>query len=517
MTDVSTLASGYVRLSNVANPENLSADGMAEDIRALAAAQGLTLTGMYFDNGVSGAVRDRPDFIKWLDDARAGRVGNLLTMHGDRLTREGINAAALLLDVIEGKNPQTGKVERTPVRFMDCSGLDSRDQSGFRWRFIIAAEVAREELQRITARNRATQARLLKTDRFRGGRVPYGYQVAILPEGGKTLVIDPDEAPFIREAMERILRGESLYSVTRWLNDSGSVPHNSKAWGMSSVRWVLVGHSVLGQQVHRGLVMRDDEGMPKVFWPPIMTADEQVRVRAALDGRQVNNGERHRRHGKRMLSGWLQCATCGGPLALTRTRPRGSARTYDFYRCNGRSNSGRNCQAQATIAADFAEEVVAERLLSSYGHVEIRQRVILTEGTNNAELAQVELALRDYTARMMEDLPEEEEDDIREKVSALKARRKALNAMPSVTERVESTGETVGSMWVKGDVASQRNVLGALFGEKRIVIERGVGAGGTMAKRKKKDPTRIGPLPLTASAGWVGMRDVNLESGPRVH
>jgi site-specific DNA recombinase len=91
-----------------------------------------------------------------------------VTYHADRVTRVGVNVAAMVLDVVEGKDPTTGAVVREPVRLLSVDGLDSRDET-YRMRLVFAAEMARSERERIKDRNLATQARLRKAGRFQGG------------------------------------------------------------------------------------------------------------------------------------------------------------------------------------------------------------------------------------------------------------------------------------------------------------------------------------------------------------
>lgn len=224
-------ASIYVRLSREASDVNVSKDGMLADCRALAERLGLVVVAEHTDNGKSGAIRDRPEFTAWLDDARDGRADVLLTFHTDRLTREGINAAALVLDVVEGKDPKTGAVvPGRAVRLVGVDGLDSLDADSFRWRFVIAAEVARAERARIVSRNKARSARLKDAGRWAGGPVPYGCQVVQLDGGGKALGVRHDEAEVIREAAHRIMRGDTAYSVMSWINADGHLTRRGLRW-----------------------------------------------------------------------------------------------------------------------------------------------------------------------------------------------------------------------------------------------------------------------------------------------
>ncbi|MGI5134623.1 recombinase family protein [Streptomyces sp. CA-106110] len=116
-------ASLYIRLSKAADDTNVSLDGMLTDVRAVLQREGLDEVALHVDDGLSGGFRDRPEFLSWLDDARSGRCDVLATYYTDRLTREGLNVAASLLDVVEGKDPASGRPAHRPIRLLDAKGL----------------------------------------------------------------------------------------------------------------------------------------------------------------------------------------------------------------------------------------------------------------------------------------------------------------------------------------------------------------------------------------------------------
>ena len=95
-------ASLYIRLSRQAKGSNLSLEGMIADCHALARTLGHDVYDVHVDNGTSGAIRNRPEFLAWLSDARKGHVGTLIASHSVRLTREGVIAAAMVVDVVVG-------------------------------------------------------------------------------------------------------------------------------------------------------------------------------------------------------------------------------------------------------------------------------------------------------------------------------------------------------------------------------------------------------------------------------
>src|SRR3954463_10380590 len=172
-------ASLNVRLSKEARAENLSLDGMMRECEELAEEHGLRVVARHIDDGISGAVRNRPGFVAWLDDAREARVDHLIAWHVDRMTREGINVAGQILDTVEGKDPETGRQIRRPVRLLDTKGLDSAgDETAFRFQFVIKAEVARAEPERIPGRSKSRRPRLIPRRPWAGGgEVPIGFRV----------------------------------------------------------------------------------------------------------------------------------------------------------------------------------------------------------------------------------------------------------------------------------------------------------------------------------------------------
>jgi site-specific DNA recombinase len=217
-------ASLYVRLSRAATDANLSRDGMLDDLHKLADRQGFAVMAEHTDDGISGAVRDRPAFAAWLDDAREGRADVLIAWHVDRMTREGLPVAALLLDVVEGRD-RDGKPAHTPVRLMDHHGLDSARGESFRLEFVIKAEIARAERERMKARGVARAERLARAGRRHGGPTCFGYVAVAAPDGkGKVLAINEPEAAAVRRAAEMILEGRTPGHVARWLTAEGYLP-----------------------------------------------------------------------------------------------------------------------------------------------------------------------------------------------------------------------------------------------------------------------------------------------------
>jgi site-specific DNA recombinase len=444
-------ASINVRLSKEAREENLSKEGMIEDCRVLAERMGLTVVNVHIDDGISGSVRNRPGFVAWLNDAREGRVDHLIAWHVDRMTREGVNAAALILDTVEGKDPETGRVIRPPVRLLDTKGLDSAgDETSFRFRFLIAAEVARAERERMRDRSRTARRRAVAERRWPGGPAPFGFRMVPNPDGpGKVLEQVPSEAAFVREAAERLLAGASFYSVVRFANGpDGHPPRRAKHWWAGTLRQTLTGFPVAGRVVRfvngKAEPVLDSAGMP-VTIPAILTADESAAVRRLLLRTPTRKGGRAP---ARLLSGLLLCASCSRPLRVTRRGP-GEA----IYRCQTGAETG-TCPRQVSISADVVEAHVSDLFLSTWGNSPAYTWRAHVAG--EAAIADAEEEIAAALAALNEDPTP---DNLTRLQQAKAAREEALAAPQETTARVVPTGRTVRGTWDVYEAQNQAHAV----------------------------------------------------------
>ena len=464
-------ASLLARLSKQADDSNVSLDGMISDMRELCSRLGFEEVALRVDDGLSGGYRDRPGFKAWLNDARTGRCDVLVTYHTDRMTREGLNVAAQILDVVEGKDPKTGRVTHPPVRLVDCNGLDSEHGDAFRFRFVIQAEVGRAERERISARQRARDRRLRHRGRWTGGPVPYGYRPAPNPDGaGYVLEIVPEESKVIHDAADWVLAGDPLNRIVRRLNHAGIKPRKANGWSRATLRGILTSEAVMGRLTYRGKPVRDSEGNIMQPWPAILTPDKVSALRAALAPKTapIATG----RKPARLLSGLLCCHSCGRRLAVTTERGRPG------YRCPSWSGGGL-CERPVKVSAVPIEEYVTDRYLSAVGHMPFY--IERTEVTGLAELAAVEEDIR----AALEDMARSADADTFQRLSALQKRRDELAAQELDSRTVMvPTGRTEAEWWADAMTDDRRDRLANAL-DVPLVVRPG------RRGRRGFDPTRL--------------------------
>lgn len=461
-------ASINIRLSREAREENLSKDGMLKDCKDLCEAMGLTVVAVHIDDGLSGSIRNRPGFVGWLNDAREHRADHLVAWHVDRMTREGVNVAGLILDAVEGKDPETGKQIRHRVRLLDTKGLDSDpgsggDDSAFRFKFIIAAEIARAERERMRDRNRHARRRALTAGRWSGGPPPYGFQAVANPDGpGVVLIHEPDEVAFLREAAERVLTGQNLSQLTRWANlHSGMKPRKADTWNRRSLSHILTGFPVQGKvvaQVEGKLVPVVDESGAEVALEPIFDSDTAAAVRHALAVKDPNAAKAGRKP-SRLLSGIVRCAGCSAKMTVSR---RGNGHVN--YRCPDGYSSGL-CKRPVSISAKLLDELIEATFLGNHGdRPEYMKRAQVTgaaliEAAEEAKASALNALSASPTA---------------ENLAALQKADAALQAAHAVPRETRvtliPTGRTIAEAWASAadDLEQRRDILSANYVEIRV-------------------------------------------------
>lgn len=427
-----------MRLSRAADETNLSLDGMERDLRGVAARLDADVVAVHVDDGLSGAVRNRPQFRAWLDDAKEGRADVLTAWSVDRMTREGLPVAAEILDVLE----------TTGVRLVDTQGIDSAgDKSAFRLVFVIKAELARAELESMRARARARAERARDIGQWSAGAAPYGYRI-VRVDGRPTLEVEPDEAALVVDAARRVTTGEPLARIVRDFNRDGVRPRRAEKWTSTSLLRVLTGHTVRGHGTFRGELIRDTDGMPRALWPAILDGDlaEQVRVRLAP---QPGRGRRPgARADARVLSGLLRCGSCGRVMRASSSQ--GVAR----YACSApEQGCDRRTAVNAAKVERWAETVLLDDFTRSLEYTE----TVPASSADSAERARLDEAIK----AALTDLAAAATPEAFATLQTLQARRAELDTRPVQQPRwvTRRTGRTIGDEWNRRDTPARRDLL----------------------------------------------------------
>lgn len=305
----------YCRISSDKTGAGLGVDRQEGLCRDLAERFGWTVVRVYTDNDISAySGKTRPDYEDMLAAIQRGEVDALVAWHTDRLHRSPVELERFI-DVVENAGVQIQTVQSGP--------LDLATPSGRMVARLLGA-TARYESEHKSARLKAKARELAAAGQIGGGGSrPFGYE----PD---RLRVRETEAVLIREAVQRVLFGESIRGLCREWNDNGVRTVRDKAWTPHVMRQMLMSARISGRREHEGAIRAT------AVWDPIITPDESDRLRELLSdpARLKNDGDSTRKY---LLSGFLYCGIAGCGLKLM-ARPEANRNRSHVCSIPGRSH-----------------------------------------------------------------------------------------------------------------------------------------------------------------------------------
>jgi site-specific DNA recombinase len=321
----------YARISRDVTGEGLGVERQLADCREIAAARGWTVAEEYVDNDISAyAGKHRPSYERMLEDIASGQRDAVIVYNTDRLTRRPIELEQF-----------TGICEAAGVRQLVAvtGDIDLGNDDGMFMARVLAAVAAKESGRKSGRLKRKAQENAA-AGKPNGGIRPFGYDKA-------QLAIVESEAEVVRQLAGRYLAGESMGSLTRWIQDQDISTVTGAVWRTSTVRTILINPRIAGLRAHNG------EIVGPAMWPAIITEAQHHQLVAAIT-RKTTSGRRVPR--SYLLSGMLRCGNCGGKLFSS---IRGESRRYVC--ASGPDHGG--CGRMAIVAAP-TEEWIAEAVLT---------------------------------------------------------------------------------------------------------------------------------------------------------
>lgn len=285
----------------------LGVDRQREDCLALCKQRGWPVVEVFVDDDVSAYTRrkQRRGYRALLDALKEGRADAVVAWHPDRLHRSPLELEEFI-EIVEAAGANVATVQAGELDLATATG---------RMTARVVGAVSRHESEHKAERLRRQREQAARVGAYHGGRRPFGYQ-----RGG--VVIDEDEAEFVREAAARVLEGESLRRIADDWNGRAIATSSGGRWMITSLRSMLAGPRIAGLRVHHGEIVGD------AVWPPIVDRETFERLRSVL------GDPRRRQRGRPplfLLSSFVRCGLCGETMHAG-TRPDGARR----WACNKR-------------------------------------------------------------------------------------------------------------------------------------------------------------------------------------
>lgn len=467
----------YARISEDDAQLGAGVTRQLEDGRAFCEAQGWTVVGEHVDNDLSALTgKHRPGYFDLMAAAEAREADWIVPWQTSRLWRNRQERAAgieRLRRVAVGVAPVKGPR-------LDLTTAYGRGLAGLLGEFdTMESEVKSERIER-AARQRAQQGHA-------NGAVAYGWtREHQFDDRGRRIgfrdVIDPQAADVVREIVRRVLRMESLASITRDLNTRGVPPpgaglvftdkaraksnQDGARWGQTSVKKLVLRPANAGLRIHhRG---RPDETVYDAAAPALIDRSDWEQAVAILSApaRSVKNPG-----GRRHLLTWGvgECGPCGSHLRVIAMH----GGRHVLYTCADRGCVGRN---EAAVD-DFVSRVAIERLSRPDAMAWIRAASPDDTAAARAEAdelrSRIQAAADAYAAgRIGIDALERVEEQLRPRLTT--AERRLAGSIRAVPHDVlaELAGPTARAAWDQAPVTTRRAVLELLRVRVRILPTR---------------------------------------------
>ncbi len=422
----------YVRMSSDPNALRLGVSRQTKECRAKAAERGWQAAKVYEDNDVSASsTKPRPAYRAMLADLEAGLLDAVVVWDLDRLTRRPIEVEEFI-DLADRKGIALASVGGDVDLSTDNGRLFAR----------IKGAVARAEVERKGARQRAANDQRAASGRPSAGRRAYGYT----PDGASLVEA---EAAHLRTAAARLLEGHSLKSVVRYLNEDGARTTAGNPWTATQLRRTIQNRRYIGQRVHRGQVVGAGD------WPTVLDEGTHAGLLALMADPARHGATAPRRH---LLSGVARCGVCGGKVFGVVEKSKGP-----LYRCETRLHINRRAgEVEALVTgvvvarlarADAVDLLVPAGAVDLPGPLRDRQETLRTRLVEVAEaFAAGTVTLPQMTAATT---------SLRTQLEAVEGELAGLARSPILTELL--TSSDVQATWDGLPMDRQRAVIDALL------------------------------------------------------
>lgn len=303
-----------------------------QDCRKLAAGKGWPIpsSAVFIDDDVSAyQPGKRPEYARLLEAIKAGEIDALVVYDLDRLHRHPLELEQFFVIA-----DASGLTELASV-----SGAYDLATNDGRLMARMLGAVAKKASDDSARRIRRKHEEIAQAGRPAGGGTrPFGY-------AADQITIVEHEADQIRDAVHRILAGESMGSICTEWNAAGKLTSTGRPWRVSTVRNMLLGARLAGLREHKGATV-------EAVWEPIVDRAEWERLRAFLTDPSRAQTRTSRAS---LLAGLARCGKCGAKLSVAPVMGRPT------YRC-AKSPGRPGCGGIAIVAEPF-EAVVVEAVL----------------------------------------------------------------------------------------------------------------------------------------------------------
>ena len=243
---------------------------------------------------------------------------------------------------------------------------------------------------------------------FRGGTVPYGYQLVkngrLNKKGYEVfdIEVNPDEAEYVRLIFQKyVYQGFGAHRIIQYLNDNRIFNHSGNSFSFSSIR------AIIQNVIYTG-ILKSGETFSRVF-PHLQIIENDIFERAQMiridRSKEYEEGVARRiplnTKSEALISGLAFCAHCGGRLVVTTNVKKykkadgTEVKTKRIrYRCYNKSRKICACDGQTEYTKERLDSIIDGLLFKLFGGIQALPENELVEKRYRLELSGCEKKYR---------------------------------------------------------------------------------------------------------------------------
>ena len=333
-----------------------------------------TMVEVYKDPGITGTKAEkRPDFLRMIDDCRAGRINKILVKSVSRFARNTVDALNYIRELRD---------MNVSVQF-ESENIDTLTPGGEVLLTILAAMAEQE------SRTMSNNIKWAYQKKFEKGEVTIntgtvlGYRKAV--SGGYEIV--EEEAKIVRRIFREYVSGMSVPQIARRLEADGfKTKRGSEAWRPNAVLGILKnekysGNAILGKTYKPDVLskrrIRNDGTIAPMYYAenthPAIISNElfnlaQYEIQRRKDEKDIAVGG-SRYTSKYPFSGLLVCGCCGHRLRR-HVRTMGSGKKVAAWGCANQITNGRAVCESRHVSEDVLKETYRAAINDAVGNMD---------------------------------------------------------------------------------------------------------------------------------------------------
>ena len=288
---------------------------------------GWRYAGVYADEAMTGTKDNRAEFQRLLADCRAGKIDMVITKSVSRFARNTVTSLETVREL---------KAIGVDVYFEEQK-IHSMSGDGELMLTILSA-FAQEESRSASDNQKWRIRKAFENGELMNMRAMFGYRIT----RNNGIEIDQEQAEVVREMFARVIRGDTLNNIVRWLNSNGHFGAFGKKWRVGRLHEAITNEKYTGNALlqkkfrndHLEKKLLHNRGeLPQYYatetHPAIIDVETFEAAQRALE-RIASEQPRSKPREHHVFTGMIVCSECGRHYIFVKNHgmPRWVCPTY---------------------------------------------------------------------------------------------------------------------------------------------------------------------------------------------